>query len=157
MNWRLFWQNMSSWREIIKRIYPDMQEFYVKVIGNSMFPTIKSGECVHVLTGSDLQLYIGDIVVFRYRNEGFLIHRLMLKHEQTYYCKGDNSIGMEMVDEESIIGVVKIQNDFLRTQEFMTASLKIAELSNLHKRNHSSSFRNSMEFKQYWNKYLNRQ
>ena len=75
---------MSSWRDIIKTIHPDMQEFYVKVIGNSMFPTIKAGEYVLVLTGSDLQFCIGDIVVFRYKNEGFLIHRLLLKQEQIY-------------------------------------------------------------------------
>ena len=64
---------------------------------------------------------------------------------------------MEMIGEENIIGVAKIQNDFLRTQEFILASLKVAELSNLHKESHINSFRDSVEFKQYWEKFLNRQ
>ena len=99
---------MSSWRDIIRTIYPDMREFSVKVMGNSMFPTIKAGESVPVLMRDDIKFCIGDILVFRYKNEGFLIHRLLQKKGQIYYCKGDNSIRMESVGKETILGLHKL-------------------------------------------------
>lgn len=131
-----------------------MREFSVKVMGNSMFPTIKAGESVPVLMRDDIKFCIGDILVFRYKNEGFLIHRLLQKKGQIYYCKGDNSIRMESVGKENILGVANVQNDFLRTHEFMQASLKIAELSNFYKENNIDSLRSSLEFRQYWESFL---
>jgi len=67
-----------------------------------MYPTLISGDVV--LACKKNAYCLGDILVFKYKNEDeLLIHRL-LKKDRLYYCKGDNAFAMEAVTYQQIIG-----------------------------------------------------
>ena len=53
---------------------------------------------------------IGDIIVFNYKNEGILIHRL-LKYDGRYFCKGDNAFRLEDIEYNQIIGKAVLVNN----------------------------------------------
>lgn len=78
------------------------------VSGSSMEPSLHSGD---IVTIEAFPVYnLGDILVYSYKNEGLLIHRL-LKQESRYYCKGDNSFRLEDISFGDIIGkVVSVNN-----------------------------------------------
>ena len=49
---------------------------------------------------------VGDIVVFVYKNNDVLVHRLLRMDDGIYYCKGDNSFRLEDINKNQIIGKV---------------------------------------------------
>lgn len=52
---------------------------------------------------------IGSILVYLYKSEGILTHRLLQIENKRYYCKGDSSFRLEDIDYESILGkIVKV-------------------------------------------------
>ena len=53
---------------------------------------------------------IGDILVFNYKNEGILIHRL-LYCDGRYFCKGDNAFRLEDIEYNQIIGKAVLVNN----------------------------------------------
>ena len=73
----------------------------ISVTGTSMNPTLFEGDKV-VIKKCD-QYKIGDILVFYYKNEEILIHRL-IKINNRYFCKGDNSFRLEDIEYNQIIG-----------------------------------------------------
>ena len=73
----------------------------ITVTGNSMYPCLLEGDVVTIEQCEEYKT--GDILVFDYKNEGLLIHRL-LKHTNRYFCKGDNSFRLEDIDYNQIIG-----------------------------------------------------
>lgn len=77
------------------------------VAGKSMNPTLLEGDVVTIKQCDDY--HKGDIVVFRYKDEGVLIHRL-IKHTDRYFCKGDNSYRLEDITFDQIIGKVVLIN-----------------------------------------------
>ena len=52
-------------------------------------------------------------MVYDYKEEGLLVHRLLQIRDGKYYCKGDNSYRLEEVGEEAVCGkvVYVIRND----------------------------------------------
>lgn len=73
------------------------------VNGFSMHPTLYEGDCITIVACNFYD--IGDILVYNYKNEGILVHRL-LKKDKRYYCKGDNAFRMEDIEPDQIIGKV---------------------------------------------------
>ena len=73
----------------------------ITVTGVSMNPTFYEGDEVIVKKCNGYKN--GDILVFSYKNEGILIHRL-LKQNDRYFCKGDNAFRLEDIEYEQIIG-----------------------------------------------------
>ena len=77
------------------------------VTGTSMEPTLIEGDLITIIKCNNYT--IGDILVFDYKNEGLLVHRL-LKTSNRYFCKGDNSFRLEDMPAEKIIGKVTAVN-----------------------------------------------
>ena len=84
----------------------------ITVTGISMDPSLCAGD---VVTISRTESYkVGDILVFLYKNNELLIHRLLRIKEQRYFCKGDNAFRLEDVAYEQIFGkVVKVNGEDL--------------------------------------------
>ena len=72
-----------------------------------MEPTLIEGDLITIIKSDNYT--IGDILVFDYKNEGLLVHRL-LKTSNRYFCKGDNSFRLEDMPAENIIGKVTAVN-----------------------------------------------
>ena len=81
----------------------------VTVSGVSMEPSLCAGDVVTIRRADFYE--VGDILVFRYKNDELLIHRLLLIKNERYYCKGDNAFRLEDVTYEQIAGKVVLKND----------------------------------------------
>lgn len=77
------------------------------VTGFSMHPTLYEGDLVTITACTNYET--GDILVYDYKNEGILLHRLLLKGDR-YYCKGDNAFRLEDIFPNSVIGKVVAVN-----------------------------------------------
>ncbi len=102
----------------------------VFVTGTSMYPALFPSDSVIVAQSEAYPL--GSILVFSYKTEGYLIHRLLRIAKKRYYCKGDNSFRLEDVDEDQILGrvvfVKRMGQTFVPTEvdnKFIDMSLKI--------------------------------
>lgn len=78
------------------------------VSGISMEPSLYAGDVVTIRQTASYE--VGDIVVFRYKNDELLIHRLLLVKNDRYYCKGDNAFRLEDISYEQIVGKVVFKN-----------------------------------------------
>lgn len=82
----------------------------IKVTGVSMEPSLRAGDIVTIHCSSAYE--VGDILVFLYKNNELLVHRLLRIKDQRYFCKGDNSFRLEDVSYEQIFGkVIKINGE----------------------------------------------
>lgn len=78
----------------------------VPVKGISMLPTIREGDVVTVSTAQ--KYHPADILLFPYKEEGLLLHRL-IKVDSRYFCKGDNAFRLEDISFDEIIGKVTLR------------------------------------------------
>ena len=79
----------------------------IAVTGRSMEPTLEEHDLIKIIPREE---YVpGDILVFVYKNNEILVHRL-LKADTRYYCKGDNSFRLEDIRKEQILGKVETIN-----------------------------------------------
>ena len=72
--------------------------------GTSMLPTISDGAILYVC--SQQEYYVGDIIVFSYPKEGYIVHRIIEKEGKVLICKGDNTNRKEVIMSRQIIGKV---------------------------------------------------
>ncbi len=110
----------------------------VRIKGNSMEPLLKDGD---IAFASAMQSYtVGDIVIFFYQINGvekILSHRIVYEDDYHLYCKGDNSLNLEEITSNAIIGkitsverqgmktIIKIRKDLLK--EFCDLSKKCGD------------------------------
>lgn len=80
------------------------KSFEVTVIGSSMQPILNQGDKVRINREEDYK--VGDIILFRYRQEGNLIHRIIGIENGIFCCKGDNAIRIEYILPRHILGKV---------------------------------------------------
>ena len=76
----------------------------IPVKGISMEPVLLDGDLIFVKSYQDYS--IGDIVVFNYPNEGYLVHRIVGIEKGAIICKGDNSKRKEIIIQRQILGKV---------------------------------------------------
>ena len=81
----------------------------IRVSGSSMYPTLFNGDQITIERRDEYA--IGDILVFIYKKQELLVHRLIRKEKGIYYCKGDNAFRLENIAFEKIIGVVILKNN----------------------------------------------
>lgn len=74
-----------------------------------MEPALREGDKVTVY--SRPQYEIGDILVFSYKENALIIHRLLKMEKDRYFCKGDNSYRLEDITYDQILGRVEYIND----------------------------------------------
>ena len=80
------------------------EPFQMMVSGLSMYPVLNEGDIITVCRKRDYK--IGDIIVFQYKDNSFLVHRLLKIQNGRFFCKGDNSFRMEDVEKDRIVGYV---------------------------------------------------
>jgi len=97
--------------------------FEITVIGDSMNPILSEGDTVTVQPCEDYET--GDILVFNYKQGELLVHRLLIKRDGRYFCKGDNSFRLEDMPPDQIIGKVVLING----NELPCCSEKLVALS----------------------------
>ena len=84
------------------------KETDISVVGVSMIPTFYENDIITVKKFDDYD--IGDILVFTYKSSELLVHRLLKKSDNTYFCKGDNSFRLEDITKDQIAGKVIMLN-----------------------------------------------
>lgn len=94
--------------KVLSAILKSKGQAEITVMGISMNPTLFEGDKVIIKKSSEYR--IGDIIVFNYKNEGILIHRL-LKYDGRYFCKGDNALRLEDIEYNQIIGKAVLVNN----------------------------------------------
>ena len=95
-------------KDILFLLLEKTQFVTITVCGVSMEPTMHEGDSITVEKCADYQ--VGDVVVFRYKYNELLVHRIVKKDERLY-CKGDNAFLMENIATDQIAGkVVKINS-----------------------------------------------
>lgn len=112
--------------KVLKMIVSAAGHAGVTISGVSMQPVLLDGQKAEVEYCD--QYEIGDILVYEYKSEGILVHRLLKIENGIYFCKGDNSFRLEAIMARQVIGKVKIKNDKNNNIKFVVCSLGIAEL-----------------------------
>lgn len=112
--------------KILKAILTVKGESTLRVGGISMMPVLCHGQTVTVRRSECYA--VGDVLVYAYKNEGLLAHRLLKVENGRYFCKGDNSFRVEDVTAEQILGRIDLAEDANNTHEFIVASLEIGRL-----------------------------
>ena len=95
----------------------------ITVTGISMEPSLRAGDVVTIRRAESYE--IGDILVFLYKNNDLLIHRLLRIKDKKYFCKGDNAFRLEDILYEHIFGKVVQVNG----EDVPSATLQQIELS----------------------------
>ena len=124
----------------------------VTISGVSMWPVLQDGQKAEVVYCS--QYEIGDILVYGYKSEGILVHRLLKIENGIYFCKGDNSFRLEAIIARQVIGKVKIKDDRNNNINFVVYSLRIAKLFRYCNYDVDKTKQQS-EYVEYCQKYLN--
>ena len=79
----------------------------VRIKGNSMEPLLHDGDIAFVSAMDSYML--GDIVIFFYLIDGeknILSHRIVYEDGSHFYCKGDNSLNLEEITSNAILGKI---------------------------------------------------
>ncbi len=140
-----------SREQLLKALYKVKSDFELTVNGESMLPTLKPGDAVKVCKKTEY--IVGDVLVFNYKDEGLLVHRLLKIADGRYCCKGDNSFRLEDVDFSAIMGCVALTEDKLNTEEFISASYKINRI--FRKNGYNAELtKQTDEYNEYFQKYL---
>lgn len=100
--------------------------FDLTVSGVSMLPVLHENDTISICRKDRYE--IGDILVFFYKQDELLVHRLLKIEGDRYFCKGDNAFRLEDITEEQILGAVLLENDPHRSAEFIADSYKINRL-----------------------------
>ena len=125
--------------------------FELIVDGISMLPVIRPGDRIRVCVKDTYAA--GDILVFFYKDNSLLVHRLLKVDNGRYFCKGDNSFRLEDIEKQNIIGAVLLDHDANNTPDFITASYSISRIF----RNMAydlEKVRSTAEYAEYTKKYL---
>ena len=129
----------------------------VMSVGNSMFPALRENDTL--IIKSQNQYEIGDILLYEYKDEGMLTHRLLMIDGDKYYCKGDNSYRLEEISKEDIYGrvIYAVRNEekieLICPPELPRDSLEIHYC--LQKLNYDrQSLWESSSYQAYYHKYL---
>jgi len=142
---------MTAEAKLIKAILIAKGEFHITISGVSMMPILENGQSVRLVQKDTYNP--GDILVYEYKNEGLLAHRLLKIENGRYFCKGDNSFRLEDLTADQILGKVDLEEDCNNTSEFIEVSLSLAKL--FRKCRYDSEVLNTtQEYADYAAKYL---
>jgi len=107
---------MDRQRFILDKLSRLKEPFYLSVNGDSMSPTINSGDNIYVNLYKKDPLGIGDIVVYCKFQDHLTVHRIInivKLSNKRFYCetKGDNNTEIDpyKVFSNEIIGIVQLE------------------------------------------------
>lgn len=127
------------------------EPFSIQVAGISMLPVIANGQTVCFQKKESYKA--GDNILFLYKNDELIVHRLLRIEGGIYYCKGDNAFRIEDVRPERILGVALLEEDANNTPEFIRDSWEIGQLFHRLKYDKAAVLLTD-EYREYKLKYL---
>lgn len=143
--------NNSTAKQLLMLRSQIKKPFELTVDGTSMLPVLQPGDIIEVCAKDNYS--IGDILVFFYKEDTLLVHRLLKIANNRYFCKGDNSFRLEDIEKKDIIGAVLIKSDVNNTPEFIAASYSINRM--FRKCGYNMEIvMSTTEYSQYVDKYL---
>lgn len=146
-------ENLKLWRMLVSKCLPDTNVIMVSVRGDSMYPILCNGDKIEVILRTSEQYSVGDVIVFPYKNEGLIIHRILKIQEGRYFCKGDNSFRIEDILLDQAIGRAVISDDWHNSESFIERSWFIGKLYK--KMGYKSSLtKDTVEYREYAREYL---
>lgn len=80
-----------------------VEDIFIKVLGNSMKPSISSGDIIFI--NKDFNIKIGDIIFYK-RGDKFFAHRTIFKGKDYFSTKGDKIPFFERVKIDEVLGKV---------------------------------------------------
>lgn len=95
---------MDIIQKLLKRKLDREASVQIHVYGDSMHPILIEYDKICVAKSDSY--CVGDILVFQYAQYELLVHRLLQIKDGRYYCKGDNSFRLEVVQLTNIYGKV---------------------------------------------------
>jgi len=125
--------------------------FEITISGSSMRPILFDGDTVTICRKSEYN--VGDILVFSYKGNEILAHRLLKIENDRYFCKGDNSFRLEDIGKDNILAAAQVKNDINNEADFIESSLKISRIF----RNcgyNTETVKNTPEYINYKENYL---
>ena len=125
--------------------------FELIVSGTSMNPILHEGDTIAVCRKDEYEY--GDILVFLYKHNELLVHRLLKIENGRYFCQGDNSFRLEDIEKDKIIGAVILSDDKNHNDDFIEASLAVSKLFR-RCRFDIETTKASPEYEAYKHKYL---
>lgn len=138
---------------LVSKCLPDTDGIVVSIHGDSMYPILCNGDKIEVIIRTSEQYSVGDVIVFPYKNEGLIIHRILKIQEGRYFCKGDNSFRIEDILLDQVIGKAVIPGDWHNSESFIERSLLIGKLYK--KMGYKSSLvKDTAEYREYAREYL---
>lgn len=126
--------------KILTHALNEWEKIEISVEGFSMLPLISNGDVVTIQKTNNYN--VGDIIIF-INNKNLLIHRLVKIKGNIFFCKGDNSLGLEPVLQNDIIGKAILLNN----QSIPPVSEQIIKLSFLVNRVFKNNKYNILETK----------
>ena len=103
--------NLADLLPFIEETFDKGKEFKIPITGTSMNPLLFQGRDYVLIKKVDNSLKIGDIPLYRRRDNSFILHRIVGKDEKGYIMCGDNQFILEYgITDENIIGVVSKMN-----------------------------------------------
>ena len=125
--------------------------FELSVDGISMLPILHPGDSVKVCAKDEYA--VGDILVFFYKDDSLLAHRLLKVENGRYFCKGDNAFRLEDIEKQNIVGAVMLDHDANNSPDFIAASYSISRIFRKMAYNPEKT-KSSAEYAEYARNYL---
>lgn len=92
---------------LLNMIMKKTRQVEITVKGTSMQPLLYEND--RIMVKQEIHYTVGDILVYFYKDEGIIVHRL-LKINDRFYCKGDNAFRVEDIEERDILGRAVLVN-----------------------------------------------
>ena len=105
---------MNLLSDLIKSKLVYNLEVIFHVNGISMEPILSNND--RVIVKKAIKYEEGNVIVFIYKNERLIVHRIIKIRENCLICKGDNTSSFERININDIIGIVieKVDKDGVR-------------------------------------------
>lgn len=78
----------------------------VQVFGTSMEPLLHDGKSTVVIESINGPLCHNDVVLYRYMQDRYVLHRVIKSYDTDCMIRGDNCIKKEMVPKSDIVGIM---------------------------------------------------
>jgi len=88
---------------LLRHILRFRGEAVITLTGISMEPLLREGDRIRIVKS---EYKIGDILVFPYKNNTLLAHRLVGERAGRLLCKGDNAFRVEDIEPDAVLGKV---------------------------------------------------
>lgn len=100
--------NLPIAPELIQKLLKKNGQIQITVSGSSMQPVLQEHDTVTIAPAVCYEA--GDILMYPYKSQGLIIHRLIYA-DTLFYCKGDNAFKTEKLQPNTVLGKAILINN----------------------------------------------